>query len=127
VGFRQKIESRVTPFLPPGETYAAAVPAMGGITPKLAHRYRVVVVTNAHVHLYSANLWRWGKPRRLLATSPPGTLLEPRRTSIYEEITVAGEVLWVTLANRALLPDVVAAARRLGGARGLGTAESTGS
>lgn len=105
----------MTPLLPPGETYAAAVPAMGGITPRLAHRYRIVVVTDAHVHLFTAAWWRWGEPRRLLATLPPGTLLEPRRTFIYDEIAVADEILWVTPANRALLHDAVAAARRLAG------------
>ena len=95
---RQQIRSRVEPHLPPGELYITAFAAIGGIAPRLAHRYRVVAVTDQRVHLYRASWWSVGTPARLLATLPRGTVIETRRSFIYEEIYLAGERLWVTPA-----------------------------
>ena len=114
MSYRDKIRERVTPHLPPGECYVVAFPAVGGIAPRLAHRHRVVVVTDRGIHLYSAGLWRIGDPKRLLASLPPGTVLESRTDFIHEEIHVAGERLWVSPPYQDDLREAIAAARALG-------------
>ena len=113
MSYRDKIRARVVPHLPPGETYVVAFPAVGGIAPRLAHRHRVVVVTDRHVHLFSAGLWRLGDPKRLVATLPPGTVIESRPDFIYDEIHLAGERLWVMPAYDEDLQLAIAASRAI--------------
>lgn len=65
----------------------------------LAHRYRVVVVSNCNVHLYSAALFSICKPKRLLGTLPEGAPFESRRELNYHILHLAGERLWVPFAH----------------------------
>jgi len=109
---RAEVRQRVTPHLPPDEMYITAFAAVGGITPRLAHRYRVVAVTDQRVHLYKASWWRVGQPTRLLASLPPGTVIETRRSFIYDEIHLAGERLWVIPAWQDELREAVEASKR---------------
>ena len=110
----QKIRARVSPHLPPGETYRAAFQAGVGPHPRFAYRYRVVAVTDRSVHLFSASLWRACEPKRLVATLPPGTVIQSRREQlIYEVVHLAGERLWVTLAFQGLLRDAIEASHAL--------------
>ena len=108
---RTQLRSRVGPHLPVGETYLASFSAVGGIAPRLAHRFRVVAVTDVRVHVYAASWWRTGEPRRLLASLPPGTVIESRRSFVYEEIQLAGERLWVTPAWQDNLREAIEASK----------------
>jgi hypothetical protein len=104
---RAKLRRRVEPHLPRGEIYLAAFAAVGGITPRLAHRYRVVAVTDQHIHVFKASWFRVGEPTQLLASLPRGTAIVPRRTFSYDEIRLAGERLWVTPAWQSHLREAI--------------------
>ena len=111
MGLPEKIRARVSPHLPVGEAYVIALPAVGGIAARLAHRYRVIVVTDVRIHLFSAALWQVCKPKRLLASLPPGTVLEPRADFHYQVVHLAGEKLWIMPAWDDELRQAVAASR----------------
>lgn len=104
---RHKIRERVSPLLPPGETFAAAFPAVRGIVPRLAFKHRVVAVSDTRVHVFTADLWRVGTPRRLLTTLPAGTVITSERSSYYEIVDLGGERLWVLPANQDLLSEAI--------------------
>ena len=106
---RAKIRARVTPRLPAGEQYVIAFPAVGGLTPRLAHRHRVVAVTDVRVHLFAAGWWKIGDPRRLIASLPLGTVIESKRSFIYEEIIIGPERLWVLPPYHEELSEAIAA------------------
>jgi hypothetical protein len=109
VSLRDDIRARVTPHLPPGESYWAAVPAVKGIQPRLAFQLRVVAVTDVRIHVFSAGLWRIGDPKRLLTSLPPGTVLRPERALHYDVLHLGGERLWVAPAYEDLLREAVTA------------------
>ena len=108
---RDRFRDRVSPHLPPGETYVVGFQASKGIAPSLSFIFRIVAVTDLRIHVFSASLWRVGQPRRLLASLPPGTAIEPKQHLLYEEIHLAGERLWVTPAYEDLLREAIAAPR----------------
>lgn len=111
---RAKIRARVTPRLPAGEQYVVGFPAVGGLTPRLAHRYRVVVVTDVRVHLFAAGWWKIGDSRRLISSLPPGTIIESKRSFIYEEIVIGPERLWVLPPYHEELSEAIAATSAFG-------------
>ena len=110
----QQIESRVAPHVPEGERFAAAVQATVGHDPfHFGFRYRVVVVTDARIHLFTARIWRACDPSRLVASFPAGTRIERRRDRLVrEEIWIGGHALSVTHAWRSELDMAIAAADR---------------
>jgi hypothetical protein len=119
---RNRFRDRVTPCLPPGEEYVAGFQASKGIDPRLSFQFRIVAVTDVQIHVFSASLWRIGQPRKLLASLPPGTVIEPRQHFSYEEIHLAGERLWVSPAYQGMLREALAAIRSLRPAAGPGPA-----
>ena len=93
---RWQTQMRVEPHLPDGEAYLVAFAAKGGWAPTMAHRFRVVVVTDRAVHLYKADWWLVGKPGKLLASLPWNTVITSTPFEIWEELHLAGERLWVS-------------------------------
>lgn len=110
----RQIESRVAPHVPDGERFAAAFQATVGHDPfHLGIRYRVVVVTDARVHLFTARIWRACDPSKLVASFPTGTRIERRRDHLVrEEIWIGGHALSVTHAWRSELDAAITAAER---------------
>lgn len=107
---QERIRARVVPHLPPGETYVIAVPVLSGLLPGILQRYRILVVTDTRIHLFSARLFRIGDPKRLIETFPPGTAIEPgasyTRSALrvaflqYNEIHVGHRRLWALFSYR---------------------------
>lgn len=111
---QQKVRAGVLPFLPPGEEYRAAFAAEGGLLIGLAHRYRVVVVTDCNVHLYAAAWFSVCKPKRYLATHPAGQPLTSVRKPFFNEVLhVAGERIWVRRPHHKDLFRAIDASRAL--------------
>lgn len=52
-------------------------------------------VTETRIHVFSAELWRVGSPRRLLRSLPPGAVIKAEACFYYEIVDLAGERLWV--------------------------------
>ena len=102
------------PHLPPGEEYRAAFAAEGGFAIGMAHRYRVVVVTDCNVHLYSAAWFSICKPKRYLGTHPSGMPLVFGSKPIFNEVLhVAGERIWVRRPHHKDLREAIAASHAL--------------
>lgn len=115
-----KVRAQVRAVLPAGETYVAAVPVIGGLKalPWLPNfnlfipwKYRVVVVTDVHVHVYTAAWFSICKPKKLVMTLPQGTILAAKSYKLQFNKTVwlGDEEYWVTFAQRNNLLDVVQA------------------
>lgn len=109
-----KVRKGVIPHLPPGELYRAAFAAEGGFMIGLPYRFRVVVVTDRNVHLYSAAWFSICKPKRYLGTHPAGVpLTTTRRLILNEVLHVAGERIWVRRPHHKDLRNAIEASRAL--------------
>ena len=112
--YHAKVRANCEPFLPTGEEFRAAFPAMGGPLIGMATRYRVVVVTNCHVHLYSAAWFSICKPKNYIRTHPLGWPLVARNEPVLNKVLhVAGERLWVKYAHHRELNDAIDASHQL--------------
>jgi hypothetical protein len=107
-----RTERRVTPSLPAGERFVAAFQAGEGIAATLAFRYRVVVVTDRQIHVYSAKLWRVCDPGRLLSSHPHGAMVArpAQPLTLAREIYIGDRRLWVRAAFQRELADALLAA-----------------
>lgn len=91
-----KIEAAVAPHLPAGERFIAAFQAECGVAIGLAHKWRIVAVTDHAIHVYTASWFSTCKPKTYLYTLPPGTVLEPEPHLVLRKVLYLGpERLWV--------------------------------
>ncbi|MEZ5398240.1 MAG: hypothetical protein R2729_01140 [Bryobacteraceae bacterium] len=111
MAFREKIRDRALPHIPPDQTYRisfmAEMPLWGinGLLP----RYRVVVVTDKRVHLFTARLWASCDPGELLGSWAPSALVYRGKILFSHEIYLGNQQLWVRFAFRDLLWEALAA------------------
>lgn len=113
VSYRDRQPAQANEVLPPGERFVAAFPARGGFLVGLTMRYRVVVVSDRNVHLYTAAWFSICKPKRLVATMPIGAPLESQRELNYHILHIAGERLWVPWAHWKEMREAIDAWRQI--------------
>lgn len=109
-----KIEAAVAPHLPAGEHHVAAFQAEGGVWIGMAHKWRIVAVTDHAIHVYQAAWFSTCKPKNYLYTLPPGTVLRPESQPVLRKVLHLGaERLWVNRPWWKELDRAVAASEAL--------------
>ena len=115
-----KVLTQVRAVLPAGETYVAAVPVIGGLRalpwlPKfnlyIPWKYRVIAVTDQNIHVYTAAWFSICKPKKLIMTLPPGTILAAKSYHLQfnKTLWLGDEEYWVHFAQCKNLAAVVQA------------------
>src|ERR1051326_1488897 len=119
MALRDKLRTRVQPFLEPGEQIRSVFQAQTGPNPNFIFltylilfwaKYFVIAVTDRRIAVFRASMFTPTKPRELVAGHPRETRLGDAKGALWGSVQLGDKKYWV---HRRFRKDVLEADRAL--------------